>query len=218
MTIHALFLRVFLACYAGIFLLKLYGLDRVTKFIIPVFVLGICLYSLQGTTKDRLISLALFFAFVGDSLINLSPFPSACIIPFALTHVCLIVYYLTRKTFALNELLTLVPILLLSGFFYDRIRADIPGGAQKAVCLAYLGILDIMVWRAGCLLFSAETRSDRLKVLWGSVLFYITDVMVCLYTVYHHRAFIIVIWSIYPTALGLLSMIHKPILRFKSEG
>jgi hypothetical protein len=99
---------------------------------------------------------------------------------------------------------------------YYGIQADIQGNAQKGVCLAYLGILDMMVWRAGCFFFASETRSDRLKVLWGSVLFYLTDIMVCLYAVYHHRVFILIIWSIYPAALGLLSMVHKPILRFKN--
>jgi uncharacterized membrane protein YhhN len=110
--IHALYPPALLACAITLFVLKLSGLDSITKYLIPVFVLGICLYSLQGNTPgapgDRLISLALFFAFIGDFIINLTPIPSVCIISFALTHLCLTAYYFTGKKFNRSELPALV--------------------------------------------------------------------------------------------------------------
>lgn len=222
MIVNKLYIRLFFIFYFLIFLFKLFHINQVTKYIIPIFVFGIFMFSLENYKKkgkiDFLISMALMFAFFGDFIINVTNVPSYCIIPFSLTHICLASYYFNKRGFKLSDLLILLPILLIGGLIYFVINYDISSIKLRIICLVYFGILNLMLWRALCLLKLKDCSYDLIvKIVLGSLLFYCTDIFVCLYTIYHKNIFVILIWAVYPAALGFLSIFDKPILILKSK-
>ena len=182
--INKLFLLILALLYPFIFLMKFFNLESISKYSIPVLILLIFFNSITRADKSgnrkALISLALFFAFVGDCLINLTTVPQFCVIFFSLTHVCLSYYYFKLKPLDILDWLKLIPVLIICSVFFFFVSGFISREIIKLVLAGYLSVLTLMVWRALCL-FPAKNEKLKVKrILMGSVLFYITDLVVCL--------------------------------------
>jgi hypothetical protein len=206
---------VFFLFYVIVFLAKLFHVYYLSKVLIPLFILLIALYSLKYTKKfphGTLISFALFFAFVGDVIINLTSIPYLAILPFALAHMCLIGYYFAQKRMTRSDIIILIPILLMSSIFFYVVQNDIQDSVLKIIFFLYILILNLMLWRALCLWGVPAVKDQLLKIVIGSVLFFITDMLVGVYIIYGFEWCIIGVWLIYPVALGLLSILHKQTL------
>jgi predicted neutral ceramidase superfamily lipid hydrolase len=87
-------------------------------------------------------------------------------------------------------------------------KNNIQGALLQSAFIAYLTILNFMLWRALCFLRSNENNLKILLVIVGSLFFYMTDIFVSLYAIYDNKIFIKLIWIIYPPALFFLSLIN----------
>ena len=200
---------VFIFFYAIIFFTKYNDIGSIAKFAIPLFVFIVFTYSLLSFASFNgssvLLPLALFFTFIGDTLINLTTHKDLCIVAFSLTHTCLIILYFLLKKFEKTDFLVLIPILALTTILLIAIHNDIQTRFLQIVFIAYLCILNVMLWRAFCLLKSSIRAKIKVLFLTGSVLFFATDILVCLQVIYGYKIFVTFTWLLYPPALYFLS-------------
>lgn len=195
--------------YVVIFGLRVFELPQIAKFCIPTFVLATALYSFINA-KDRslkqgslLMTLALAFAFCADTVINFVSTEIGVVI-FCLTHTCLVSYYFKKKPLKANEILYIIPLLLIGIMFYIAIFPNITSALFIYGIPAYVLLLTLVVWRAICLF----DNKDSLKIILGSVLFYLTDISVIMMLAYgDSTALNIEAWAMYPPALFLLSLV-----------
>lgn len=208
----ALFL--FLILYSWVLYLKITHAHFLAHAIIPFFIGLFFVFSvITVSTKNRrnlLVPAALFFVLCGDILINWTPYGIYCIIPFALTHLLMTLFYLHLQPYKQKDLLVLAPILLISSFLFAFIQNDISSLILKIAAGIYWIILDIMLWRAFNVCFSSQIGSSiKWKVGGGAFLFYVTDIVVSLEIIYPCDLFRITTWLIYPLALAALSTLGR---------
>lgn len=195
--------------YVVIFGLRVFEFTEIAKFCIPAFVLIAALYSFINA-KDRslkhgslLLTFALTFAFCADTVINFISTQIGVVI-FCLTHICLISYYLKRKSLEKKEIFFIIPLLLIGAMFYKAIFPHITSALFRYGIPVYVLLLTLMLWRALCLF----NDRDGLKVVLGSALFYLTDISVIMMLAYgDSTALTIEAWAMYPPALFLLSLV-----------
>ena len=203
---------LFILFYAVIFYFRINNVEEVTRIIIPLFVFMIFLFVLFTNNimnrHNTLLYLVFLFILIGDCIINWSGYKQLSIIPFGLTHICLAIYYILDIQFVKKDFIFLMPVLAFSALLFFKVHADIQGNLLLAVFIIYLNILNFMLWRALCYLRSNSKGLKTLFVLLGSLLFYFTDVSVCLYSIYKQENLIAIIWILYPLALLLLSLMN----------
>jgi len=194
--------------YMVLFGLRVFEYPEIAKFCIPTFVLLTALYSFANA-KDRtfkqgslLLTLALAFAFCADVVINFFPnLPGVAI--FCAVHICLVAYYLKKKPLESKEFLYIIPILAISTMFCIAILPHITSKLFVYCISAYMLLLTLMLWRAICLF----RDKNNLKIILGSVLFYLGDIAVIMMLPYgDSTALNVETWATYPPALFLLSL------------
>ena len=209
-----LFAYILIACvfYGVIFYFRVHHIEYITKIIIPLFVFTALFFVLSTNRPVNrhtiLLHLAFLLIFTGDVIINLTGHKELSIIPFALAHVLLTTYYIQEVGFIKQDFICLIPVLCLSSMVIFIVRKDIPDNVYLFPLIVYLGILGVMLWRAFCFFRSTQNRLKVWLIAAGSCLFYITDVLACLHTIYHQSLFIVIIWLTYPPALVLLSLMN----------
>lgn len=176
------------------------GLDGVSKWLIPTFLIAI-----QIRVKRHVkLRLAFLFCLAGDVFINLTPWQALCVPSFALAHALLAVHFQSfAERFAWKWTIpSIVTSLLFIVVFHERIH----GATQWVVLIAYLSVLSAM--------FSTSLISWKLpklgrgiqgRMLVGSGLFFITDMLVIAQYITGNSVFAVGIWLCYPPALYLLS-------------
>jgi uncharacterized membrane protein YfcA len=194
--------------YAVLFGLRVFEFREIAKFCIPMFVLLTALYSFVNT-KGRgfkqgsyLLTLALFFAFCADTVINFFPDLPGVVI-FCATHICLVTYYLKKKPLEAKEVLYAIPLLAIGVMFCIAILPHIASKLLIYGIPAYMALLTLMLWRALCLF----KDKNSLKIILGSVLFYLGDISVIMMLAYgDSTALNVETWATYPPTLFLLSL------------
>jgi hypothetical protein len=203
---------VFCIFYVSIFILKYIDNEIIAKYAIPLFVFITFMYSLISAKKNAgssyLMPLALFFALCGDTLINLTSHGDLCIVAFSITHTCLILLYFSVQKFSKSDLLILLPMILLSVWLFISIQADIQTSFLRVIFAIYLSILNFMLWRAFCVLKSNINKTIKVLIVTGSILFFATDILVCMQIIYGSKIFVTFTWLLYPPALYLLSLVN----------
>lgn len=177
--------------------------------------LFVCLSNNIQNKNNILLYFIFLFVFAGDAVINLTKHKELCIIPFSLTHILLAIYYILDIKILKKDFLLLIPVLCFSALLVFWVSADIPNKLQLTVFIIYLGILDLMVWRALCYLRANSHRLKKWFIILGSAMFYFTDIVVCLNLIYPRKVFIVLMWLLYPPALVLLSLMN--VQQMKSE-
>jgi hypothetical protein len=207
-----IFFLLFIPFYAAIFYFRINNMEEVTRIIIPLFVFIIFLFVLfTNNIMNRhniILYLVFLFILIGDCIINWSEYKQLSIIPFGLTHIFLAIYYILDIKFVKKDLIILIPVLAFSSLLFFKVHADIQGNLVMIIFIIYLNILTFMLWRALCYLRSTQNGLKILFVTLGSLFFYLTDVSVCLYSIYKQKSLIAIIWILYPLALFLLSLIN----------
>ena len=200
-----------MVCFYGLILtLKTVGGRDAADGLIPVYVLLTALYSVSLTCRDgRLLTAALFCAFIGDACINWIHWKPGALI-FCLAHLLLIAFYLNIQPIRRQDLLVLLPFVAVGGAYYLAVKDDVPSQALAWLLIAYLILLSMMAWRALCT--NNSTVFPLLAI--GSLLFYLTDLSVLSDILYEERLFSLLTWTLYPPALFLLSLAGKGRRRF----
>jgi uncharacterized membrane protein YhhN len=203
--------------YVVIFALRAFNLFDVARFFIPPFVLLTAVASFVNA-RDRsfnqgslMLSIALFVAFLADTTINfIDPIPDIAFKPgvviFLACHICLLIYFFRKKKFEAKEFLYILPLLGISAVFCIVIVPQIGSALLRYGVPFYMLLLTLMLWRAICL----YKDKDNLKIIVGSVLFFITDISVIMIQAYGNILPLrIETWVVYPPALFLLSLIDN---------
>jgi uncharacterized membrane protein YhhN len=158
-----------------------------------------------------MLTIALLVAFLADTTINfIDPIPGIAFKPgvviFLACHICLLIYFLKKKHFEAKELLYIIPLLAISAIFCIVIVPQIGSALLKNGVPFYMLLLTLMLWRAICL----YRDKDNLKIIIGSILFFITDISVIMIQAFGNTdALRIETWAAYPPALFLLSLIDN---------
>ncbi|MDR3002289.1 MAG: lysoplasmalogenase family protein [Fibromonadaceae bacterium] len=197
--------------YVIIFWLRVFEHTEISKFFISSFVLLTVLYSFANA-KDKsfkqgslLVTLALAFAFIAETVINFFPkLPVPGVTIFCATHICLVIYYFKRKSLESKEILYAIPLLAISVIFCIAILPNVTLKLFLYGVPIYMVLLTLMLWRAVCMF----NDKDGLKIILGSVLFYLVDISVIMVRAYgSSTALNIETWAMYPPALFLLSLV-----------
>lgn len=186
--------------------------ESVTRIIIPLYIallLGNVLwtYFMRPKRPCILLIFAFFFLFIGDLIVNLAT-PYMAISPafFVVTHLLLAIFFIKETGLKRNDLFLGAPIAMASGVIMFFTLPDAPSLSIAIGLTIYLLVLSLMGWRASCYLLRPEfDRKKRIMVAVGGILFYITDIIVGIYTIYHTGSLITWIWIFYPPALFCLS-------------
>jgi uncharacterized membrane protein YhhN len=205
--------------YVIIFALRALDMFDIARFFIPVFVLLTAIASFVNA-RDRtfkqgslLLTIALSVAFCADTVINfidpISTFKAGVII-FLACHICLLSYFFKKKSFEVKEILYIIPFLGISAIFCVIIVPNISSTLLTYGVPFYVFLLTLMLWRAICL----YKDKDNVKIILGSVLFFITDISVIMMLAYPENAdaqtaLRIETWAVYPPALFLLSLVDN---------
>lgn len=207
-----IYFLLFIIFYPAIFYFRTNNIENVTRIIIPLFVFIIFIFVLLTNSPDKRHNIILYFVFLfiltGDCIINWTKHNELSIIPFSLTHILLGIYYIFETRFKGKDFLFLIPVLIFSALLFFMAKNNIQGALLQSAFIAYLTILNFMLWRALCFLRSNENNLKILLVIVGSLFFYMTDIFVSLYAIYDNKIFIKLIWIIYPPALFFLSLIN----------
>lgn len=186
------------AMYVAIFLLKIFEIGQVTKILIPIFVVAVFARSFFNGSGVKLVNIGLFFVVIGDWMFNLIPYPIFQQLPvavFVVTHICLIIFYLSLQKFTKRDLPYLIPFLIFDVAFYSFVFADITMSLMKIVLPLYLLLLSVMAWRATVLKFNANMQCEYKKILFGSLMFFLTDVSVFAQVIYPEQfLFVVSTW------------------------
>jgi uncharacterized membrane protein YhhN len=186
--------------------------ESVTRIMIPAFIallLGnVCwTYMIRPKRTYILIIVAFFFVLIGDLTVNLATQYMA-ISPafFIVTHLLLTVFFIKETGLRRNDLFLGAPIAVASGVLLFFTVPDASSLLMTIGITVYLIALSLMGWRATCYLLHPEfNQGKRLMAAFGGLLFYVTDILVGIYTINHTRALITWIWIFYPPALFCLS-------------
>lgn len=204
------YILVSLVFYGTIFYFKIHHFENITKIIIPVFVFSVLLFVATTNRLRNRRNILLFCAFLaifaGDVLINLTKHKELSILPFGLTHVLLMIYYIREVGIRKKDFIVLVPIIGVNSGLILLVLKDIKNSIYLFTLMIYLGILGMMLWRALCFFRSGQNRLKVWLIAAGSSLFFLTDILVGLHAIYHQFLFIVLIWLVYPPALVLLSL------------
>jgi hypothetical protein len=201
------------------------------RILVPLFAGITCLYSLliKGYEKTMLIAIALLFAMIAE-IINAANLDFGLLF-FAITHTCLTIFHWKKtsklehelivqnnlgrmKKMKILEYVSLAVFAVLFVLITVLIEINIhPENLEyQLVVPLYLLVLSLMAWRSIC------TYGERgsLKIILGSVLFYLCDVFILAELATPNFDFpplylIILSWITYVPALFLLSTIGKNI-------
>lgn len=204
-SLDILYRVTMVALYLTILALKVFAGRDGAGWIIPVYVFAALLYSIyKSVSRTRLISLALFFALLGDIFINCTPWKQGAAV-FCLTHACLIICCLRYMPPARRDIVPALPVFCTGLAYYLLVRADLPDKMMHIAFALYLFLISVMLWRALCL------RGGMFSMVMGvgALLFFLTDLSVLSDALYAQRALSILTWLLYPPALFLLSMAGK---------
>ena len=196
--------------YIVILALRVFELNKIAMHCIPAFVLLTVIYSFFNAKKrlfpqsSLILTLALALAFCADMVINfIDEIPGAMI--FFAVHACLVILYLSKKPFELKEIPLIFPLLAINALFYVAFFPYLESAFYILGIFAYLTLLTLMLWRAVCL----YKDKDGLKIIMGSVLFFLTDISVIMMVAYGNFTTLnIDAWVLYPPALFSLSLIN----------
>jgi len=192
-------------------------MPHIAKFCIPAFVLMTAIYSFVNA-KDRslkqgslLLTLALAFAFCADVVINFISSTYGVAV-FFIVHTLLIIFFVKKKPFEVKEIKYIIPLLAIGVLFFIAIYPGLAAKTQLHIygIAAYLLLLTIILWRALCL----YNDKDNLKIILGSVLFYLGDISVVMILAFGHSPVLDIVlntetWLKYTPALFLLSLIDN---------
>ncbi len=199
----------FAMLYPVIFFLRIHGIESVTRYLIPsyVFILFV-VTSIINRKKHILLSIVFFLIFCGDTIINLMEDIRPSVIPFTLTHLLLFFYFLKNKEMQYRDIFPMLLVFTVSTTLFLTLKRDILDFKMLLAFAGYLFILSMMVWRGLCFIYSNKTMYYKTCIIVGSMMFFFTDIFVSLFTIYHQKSFLIIIWILYPPALFLLSIIN----------
>jgi uncharacterized membrane protein YhhN len=204
----------FAAIYPAILVLKATHFDRIIGFLIPLFVLvmlfnSLVLYRDRPSKQRILLVFAFFFAFIGDTIINFTPYRTAIPLPFAVTHILLAVYFFKESGLKKRDAIFAVPILMASGLILFFNLPRISSGFVAVGLTVYLIILSAMAWRGSCCVLTKDIDiKKRALMMAGALLFYTTDVLVGMAYIYDTKDLTFWIWIVYPPALFCLSIFN----------
>ena len=203
-----------LVFYVAIFCFRVNNLDSITKVMIPLFVFSVLLFVLItnfNTDRKNILLYAVFLLiFIGDVVINLTEHKEFSIMIFGVAHILLSIYYVSDTGIIGKDFLYLIPVLAFSFVLLILISEDVPDQLLLSAFTGYMAVLDFMLWRALSYLRTGQHRLRMRLIICGSLLFYLTDIFVGLYLIYPQRAFIALIWLVYPPALIMLSLMNIP--------
>ncbi len=134
-----------------------------------------------GTNKKfaSLTFTALLLSMLGDIILNIEFIIGAVI--FALGHICYLFAFAKRTAFSKKDAVFGCLIFTASLLFLLLMpMLDFGSTFMQAICIIYALIISFMVGKAVSNAISEKRRTDRIIAL-GSVLFFISDMMLVLY-------------------------------------
>ena len=179
---------------------------------IPLFVSLVFIYNAHSNPFSKRNNAFLFFAFLfvclGDYIINLTQWGAWFIIPFVLVHVNLILYFSKEKPWTKSDIKFVWPIMLLSALLYFILIPIIADTTRLLVLAIYMALLSTMLWRAICYTTTKNNDPQKIRIIAGAFLFYVTDLSVASNVVIQSKVLIVVTWICYVPALVMLSLMN----------
>lgn len=179
------------------------------KVIVPTYNIALIMLTMKTAIdtkkkRDALIPSAFVLIFGADNLILRGKIDEALPL-FAGAHLLNGSYFtIDNGGFHKTDLLTIVPVGLVSGNIFYRNRDYMKDHPEFVV---YLAILSFMAWRSLGYLFNSHASGFRkFFAITGASLFYATDVMVGLSRIKNIKTHI---WTIYPPALASLAIFNR---------
>jgi uncharacterized membrane protein YhhN len=189
--------------------LRALSLDSIARWWIPAFeivLLARAVFPLRPWSRQRTrLTFALAFCLAGDLLINWTAYGNLCIAFFAITHLNLLWIFARLRRPVVADIPSLLPWCVASLVVFVSVAAALPKPWMAPALVAYLLLLDLMVWRALALL--AEPRpAGGIFLALGGVLFFATDHLVVLQILRPAPIWVVATWICYPPALTLLAL------------
>lgn len=194
--------------YGVLLTVRLMNWDTLGRFLIPIFVLLVLVVAIRvpgglGAQRKLLIT-ALSAALVGDLLVNWSPVPGWCLLPFAITHLSLFALCVHLRAFSVFDLLILPAVATVAWIFHLAMAPHMPSTVTWLAAIFYQVLLVMVCWRALCLWQSPQTVAKKLLAS-GIVLFFFTDHFVMMQIVTPATHWVLLTWLCYPPALFLIA-------------
>lgn len=192
---------------------KMFQIELAYNILIPIFV-GMAAYwcFLKSENKsikgNLLLILALFVAFIADTLNNWVE-PAIIGLGFFLgTQMLLIAFFFKKKKFENKDLIKLIPFLGWAVIFCIKFVPQFSSLLYYIGIPCYVALVTCMLWRAMCL-YKIDTDDDQFAML-GGLCFFVCDISVVSSLVFGNLPVIdLVVWIVYPPALFLLSLIDN---------
>lgn len=207
-----IYLLLCILLYPLIFFAKYFNYEFLEKIFVPLFVTLVFVFNIWLNPPKKGNNLFLFLAFIcvcaGDFIINLTNWGGWFIVPFILVHISLIIYFSKEKKWMKRDAVLLIPILLINIVLIFLLKPFIGDASRLLLLTTYLLILSTMLWRAICFAESKAFITNKILIIGGAFLFFITDVCVASNILLNTKILVAITWICYVPALVMLSMMN----------